>query len=459
LIGANVPSETPDSVQRGAAGLSPSRPRVSPAQPNVGHPSRKVVSAVLVAFLLESILSRAVFAGWKMPISLQMGATAALFAVIGYLAIWTKIPSSVELRLSRQFAPLFPSVFFLASWGLAASLASDQPLLNTLFWSLWAANFLVIWWAVPRVTWFLTTDDRTRLITFVVVIIIFGCIAMHPLNGFDPLGRFRGMFINATFPGHLLCISVVWLFALLLHNRASSRRGVFALLILAGLMLLLTGTRTGIFGATVGVGFSISLGFTIDNVWHRRRYLAAATLALCVLVTSVVVLAIAPDLRHKAAQRFRLHGWDSPLEAATVARGRYWSKGIEEFTEQGWFGQGFLSKWGIVEYDGGLTMPRVRYLYDEDPHSTPLTVAQQIGLPAVAFFALYLASLLYMIVRCKGEWRPSLLAYFAMIFAWMVGENSLTSFGSPGDRVMLVLIALLVTPAFGGRMPQRALHY
>jgi len=248
------------------------------------------------------------------------------------------------------------------------------------------------------------------------------------------------MFFNATHAGR--AYSLLALLALFMVILGTSKARYWLPVMLAAVVLLvLTRSRTACVACAVGALSSILSAIGSPEVGARRiafRLAAVASVALAAGVALVYSHVIGVQELMEFARVPK--GVQSLIEA----RRRYYGYGYSHFWSYGLTGYGFLSKWGTLEGISTLDeAAELRYGYDMDPHNTFMTVAQQIGIPGTALFALLVLSVWAAARRQLSPGRSFLigtLAYCTVLFM----NNTWVSFGNPGDRTSLVsLVALL----------------
>ena len=416
---------------------------------------------LVLIFVGEAILTKSRVPGLSISFVAHMTATAVLLGVIFSVVILPHVARrGPRIAAHRNLRGIRICLVLLIVWGFLSCFAQEAVLVNVLYWLLWAGHHFAIWWLVVALLDRMDAAARLRMISAVLLTCVVGSLLLHPVNGM-PQGRLIGMFGNATYSGQFLALALVWWTALWLYGHI----GFCWFVLLAtptAPMLIMTRTRSSMAAALVGI--TVAVVTAARRGWSPSR-LGLRRAALAIFVLSVAFIYVVSSQAFddpEVARYLRIEGGASGVYAG---RARYWQAGYQRLPSCGLFGWGFLSKYGRSEATRqvfGISVPMYDWTTTADPLNSLLLTAQQIGLPGMVLFAMLIVALARGCLRAGGRRKGLAVAILAVMVTLTVGENWLTSFGAPLDRLGAVALALLLSAP--EEMPlqehpsERALH-
>jgi O-antigen ligase len=354
-------------------------------------------------------------------------AALQLSIAVAQIALTIACAAYVFVLVKERRIPVLPTwtspLLLYAAWTLASASASANPTL-----SLADCKQLALLLIVPVIFEFVSARTAMTLTSVVLgagaVSAIVG-ISQYSLFEYDELGlRPRStLSIYMTFAGLMMLVANVAVARLLFHRRNRMWPAVTLLPVVTALVLSLT--RSAWIGAAAGVGFQLT----------RRDYRWLGLLPLAVAVT----LAVAPiQLTNRAYSIF------DPRDETRRDRVAMFQMGIDMIQDHPVFGVGP----DMVRHVYASYRP-IDAVQPENPHlhNVPLQIAAERGLPALAIWITFIASLLIGLFNSLKRGRHGLLAAAAigavcsMITAGMFEYNF-------GDSEFLMLFLVLITLPF-----------
>lgn len=402
---------------------------------------------LVLVFIAESLIAKGSFPGLRIGFALHMLLTTGLLGMLAVAGeVWAlRCPPNVWLHAWKRGENVRVMLFVLVTWGLISTVTQSRfPEANFIFWALWALNYFVMFRSVPRLLSGCDLDQRVALIMIVLIVGLVGSI-LHPHY---QMGRFVGVYGNATWTGHFFAATVVFAFALMVWRRWKWPMLVFG----AGLVLLvMSRTRGGVAGAAIGL-ITVTWVVAQHNSVHSKRIVLSTALLFSIVGIGGGVYLSSSGRSERAIQAAASHlRIEEGMESIRKARGMNQAQGSREFWNNGPFGRGFLSKYGddTAREIFGIEVPRYDWTTDDDPLNSFYLVNQQIGLPGMCLFIAFLMALLAAGLHLTPLARMFFLSLWSIgIFLSFFSVAWAVSFGDSWDRFCLVaLSALMYSPA------------
>ncbi len=398
---------------------------------------------VIFAFLLEGIVAKSNIPMILMTFVRHMSITLGLLGAM--LAIWSRYRvSDFHGTKTPELNRIRHLIMLMSAWALLSCVVQTDGLMaaNVAFWCMWTVNLLVMWWVAPVLVYRLGLRSRIRLLFMVLVVVAVACCLLHRTNGFQQ-GRFVGMFINATYSGRMLAIGTIFSFTLWLTGRRQPHLRLLVT-VLCGALLVMTRTRASIAAGSLGcavVYLTVQLSARHwQNGSTRQKSSTVAVVGLLLIIAGSQII----DAR-RAAAFLRVEGG---VEGVLASREMNWGGGYGEFSSYGYFGEGFMSRFGNASNPriiAGIAFPRYDWQTADDPLNMWVSMAKQSGIPAMCFLALLVAAIWRMANRLPDSQARCLLRGLltaGLVFGSLDG-NWLLSFGDPVDRFCLMTFAML----------------
>ena len=327
----------------------------------------------------------------------------------------------------------------LIIWGFASSIAQDMAIANLMYWLLWAGNYFVMWWSIPKLTAEWSFNKRLNLFLIPTISTSIGCLlTVQNISG----GRLAG-FSNPAFAALYLCVALILIISLYLTNYARKSLLIPCILILL-ILLFMTKTR-GVIFATFSSFFAMLFAryFMISKKYSIRLIIQFSIIVLLIF-SSIVFIKFKYAKSESLSSYLRIDGGTADLYDS---RAVFWERGYDDFWKNGFLGRGFLSKYGDTENPRkimGINIPRYDWNDTADPMSTLLLFNQQLGLPGLILFVLFIFSLCMAFFNLSLDMRIIYVGFLTITIIFLM-EASLISFGDPIDRFLLILFSVLIS--------------
>lgn len=281
-----------------------------------------------------------------------------------------------------------------------------------------------------------------NLVALATVLISAAMFVVFPAMTIDPdSGRFSGFFISVAIACNFFFLSTVFSVAAALRARNNTQVYLYiGAAILAFFFLYITRTRS----VLVETMFCVLILCTFSPM---RRGVKMLILAVCGWVlllgiasgTAVTTGLVSID---DQMQEFRLA--DGSL---TDARNRNWDFGLERIAERPLFGEGLLTK----QTEGGTRDINLgeggSYNQLYDPHSLPLSLAVQGGIPFMLAIMGVIVLVLLRFVKRFGLVRSLQSPDFVLVAThfpiMMLAGGDLTTLGNIVEKIFWVLVGSL----------------
>jgi len=347
----------------------------------------------------------------------------------------------------RGFVPIGRPVFllltFAAAWAMISSAVSGIAMnyVATLAMIIMLAG---CFYATPTICLWIGQEPWRLLNKLILIALAVSVIFLATPYGFgvDPLsGRFSGFFISVAVACNFFFFGVVLNLASALRARTQLEVNLYIVAIVASLIVLyLTRTRSSLIEAM----FCFLVLATFSPM-RRGMKMLVLTLAGWVFVLGIVSgTAVSTGLVSvdEQLEEFRLS--DSSL---TDARNLNWEFGLQRIAERPIFGEGLLTK----QTDGGTRDIKLgeggSYNQVYDPHSLPLSLAVECGVPFMIAMMGVITLILIRFVNRFGLIRalqsPDFVLVATHFAVMMLAGGDLTTLGNMVDKVFWVLVGSL----------------
>jgi len=257
-------------------------------------------------------------------------------------------------------------------------------------------------------------------------------------------GRLRGFLIDPLHTGMVAWITSILILWAILQGGAK-RRYLWVAWSIAMCVLVMTRTRSYIFGCTIG---SLALVATAARP-HNRSTRHARQLALGLLPIVIIlggIIGYNPHILPRVRTHLRLEG---DAEDILKARMTLWEWGIQHSKTYPVFGRGPMAKFGDTT-DPSVNAYETRFCFS----NTWLTMAQSYGIPGSALYAASVLAMLVMAFRGYGTMPTLAIGLLVAGIGSSFSSMWSVSFGSAGDRAMWLILGLaLAAPPFTKRHP------
>ncbi len=123
---------------------------------------------MIQCFIFEAFVAKSRIGGLLMPLRIHMVAIAAFLAVLALLGRAAPLEGAGGGRFAASLCLAAVMV-----WALATSLSQQRAVPNLMYWVLWAGNYWVIWWCIPRTSCGMSSERRKRLVLIPLVVRVF----------------------------------------------------------------------------------------------------------------------------------------------------------------------------------------------------------------------------------------------------------------------------------------------
>jgi O-Antigen ligase len=398
-------------------------------------PNSFILGAYLsMFFVVEGLIVKSFYFVGNDPVLIHYILSSAICALAGFILIFSvglKNLSVVEgLLLMASFA-----------WSFASSLASGQQgnLISSITFSL---SVLMSFVFVPRLMLAVDFDVRRLLRTSLGVFVVGSAVIMLPFfgGGYEGAsGRFSGSAISVAVAGNLFFLATAFYsYNSREKNEWRPRLVSLVLLSLSFGFLFLTYTRS-LLAAAVGILLLVVFTNRKGNI-QGKTLIAAAGIFLVLSFFALLYLVIKDVNIPQLLVDFRLADGGS----ATDSRMGNWVFGLERISDAPWFGEGMLAKQtaggGELDLDAAGSTYNVLY----DPHSLPLSLGVQAGIP---FAVLVMALLVWVHIRyvltfgiTNSLASVDFMIGIVLLVSMVPGGGDLTSMGNVIDRIYWILL-------------------
>jgi O-Antigen ligase len=327
------------------------------------------------------------------------------------------------------------------AWSFASSFASGQQsnLISSVTFSLSVFMSFVF---VPRLMQAANYDTIRFLRTSLGVVVVLSTIllALIPGGAYErESGRFAGAAISVAVAGNVFFFATVF-YGFDLREKVNWRGRAISLLVLCFSFgfLFLTYTRSLLSEAVLMLLLVI---FTSRHGRIRTRTIVIAAGVFLILVFFTLLFLVMRDLNiEQLMVDFRLADGSS----ATDSRMGNWLFGLQRIGDAPWFGEGMLTKQTAGGGELDLNAAGSTYSVIYDPHSLPISLGVQAGIP----FAILTMGLLFWVhiryLITFGIARSLASVDFMIgivLFVGMIpGGGDLTSMGNAVDRIYWILL-------------------
>jgi hypothetical protein len=250
--------------------------------------------------------------------------------------------------------------------------------------------------------------------------------------------RFNGLYSDAIVAGQMFGLTCLLSFWMILHTRSKKVWGYWALFLVAILCIVLTRTRTDVFGTVIGMIACLYAAMCSSTTAIPRRR-ARAIFGLLVLLTVISSIWLTqPGIdTSRATEYLRIAG---DYDDIVRSRAEYWRTGTGNLSITNIFGEGPLAKFG-----GELSTDRSGYVGELNMHNAFLSVFQYYGWPGGILFIIFLVSVGGTFLKRKDPYAVLGLSLLAFGVVQSISENWLLSFGNPGDAYSWFILGLTLT--------------
>lgn len=245
-------------------------------------------------------------------------------------------------------------------------------------------------------------------------------------------GRLVGVYNNPLIGGALATIGSL----LLLHWIASDKRKTripFAMLFISLTVLLMTRTRSAIFGFCIAAGVWLLHRMFIVRDRKSLRPAWNCVVFLIAVATFLHFLGFGSIEESKEFLRINEKG-DEVLNA----RMQYWQTGLGDLTVDNIIGAGYLAAFTGSDKISG-------YDIDANRHNMFLSCAQSYGVPGFLLFVCFLISCILIYLFRHDSMASLGLGIIGYCLLSGMAENMLLSFGNPANRFAWFLIGITLS--------------
>jgi hypothetical protein len=398
-------------------------------------PTSFVLGAFLsMFFIVEGLIVKSFYFVGNDPVVLHYIVSAATCAIAGLILFFTvglKNLSAIEF------------VFLLSSfgWSFASSFASGQQG-NIMASGTFTLSTLMSFIFVPRLMLAgqYDTIKFLRITLGVLTLLSAALLILLPSAAYDSeSGRFSGASISVAVACEIFFFAVVFHVYDVREKTGLKSRG-FSLLVLCLAIgfLFLTYTRSVLVEA---VAMLLLVVFTSHKGKLQGRTLIIAAGIFFVLGFSALLYLVVKDVNIEQLMiDFRLADGGS----ATDSRMGNWLFGLQRIGDAPWFGEGMLTKQTAGGGELDLNAAGSTYNVIYDPHSLPLSLGVQAGIPfaIVIMVLLFWVHIRYLITFGFARSLASVDFMIGIVlFVGMIpGGGDLTSMGNVVDRIYWILL-------------------
>ena len=280
-----------------------------------------------------------------------------------------------------------------------------------------------------------------RLIMQILIFILLSSLALllvNPAAANDPTSdRFSGSLISVAVACNIFFYAAVLTAVAAKFATTKRQFYVYALLCMLSIVFLyLTKTKSSLAEAMICVTFVIL--FNKKGVIDRKHLI----LASYTFISGVVLFLLMSDTLNieRLLAEFRII--DGSI---TTSRNKNWESGLARIQEAPLFGDGLLAK----HTRGGSESFSVGNNYDAgfDPHSLPLSLGTQAGIPFMLLMMLFLLYILLKYLSTVGlrvaVQRPEFLIGTVHLIVMIFAGGDLTSLGNLVYRLYWLFIGIL----------------
>jgi len=250
--------------------------------------------------------------------------------------------------------------------------------------------------------------------------------------------RFNGLYSDAIVAGQMFGLTCLLLFWRILNTRSKKVWAYWALLPIAILCLVLTRTRTDIFGSVIGIIVCLfaTMRSSMTAMPRRRARVILGLLVLIMVISSVWLTRPGIDTG-RAMEHLRVTG---DYEDILGNRIEYWRRGVGNLSITNMLGEGPLAKFG-----GELSSKSSTYDRELNRHNAFLSVFQSYGWPGGILFIIFLVSVGGTFLKRKDSYAVLGLSLLAFGLVQSISENWLLSFGTPLDAYSWFILGVTLT--------------
>jgi O-Antigen ligase len=421
-------------------------PHFSSAGLQFAHPSqvkrgtkRPPTSFVFGAFLsmffiVEGLVVKSFYFVGNDPVLIHYLASSVTCVLAGLI---------LSFSVGLKNLSILESLLLLSSfaWSFASSFASGQQsnMISSVTFSLSVFMSFVF---VPRLMLAANYDTIRflRVILGVVVVLSALILVLIPGGAYEgESGRFAGAAISVAVAGNLFFFATVF-YGFDLREKTEWRGRALSLLILCFSFgfLFLTYTRSLLSEAVLML---LLVTFTSRHGGIRTRTIVIAAGVFLSLVTIGLFFLVMKDLNiEQLMVDFRLADGGS----ATDSRMGNWLFGLQRIGDAPWFGEGMLTKQTAGGGELDLNAAGSTYNVIYDPHSLPLSLGVQAGIPfaILTMVLLFWVHIRYLITFGIARSLASVDFMIGIVlFVGMIpGGGDLTSMGNAVDRIYWILL-------------------
>jgi O-Antigen ligase len=414
--------------------------------------SHPFLAFLVFAFIFEALIAKSLIFVGNDPVLEHYIASALISIIIICVSI-----NKINFRLIYPWPIFF--LFFAVVWALFSSTQS-QNVMNYVYVLSFILLYTVCIFCCPGLI--LKSGYSISDIVFPIFLILgvisilfyffFNTISIDPASG-----RFQGAYISVANAGTMFSFISIFAIKYFCENIVFKNIKYYNIVwfILGLYLIFLTKTRSTLL-ETILICLIIYVAyFKMHFDVFRQQILLA--LSLLFLVLAIAGYAVSSGALNDASVDFRLEG-DTSIAASRTGN---WEFGIERILAKPLFGEGMLAK----QTQGGTASLDVEGAgsYDPlyDPHSLVLSFGVQAGIPfAVCMLALILGILVLFVSRvgwAAALTRPEFVYCSVHTITMFFAGGDLTSLGSLGDRVYLIMLGVLYISC--PKSPPRAIQH
>jgi len=365
-------------------------------------------------------------------------ATVAAIVTIGFfVCIWKRSQqwtynhsSELPLRVKGCLAGLLAT-------GILSCLAQENGLDNLVFFAVFAGMVYIVFINGAGLTRGISKNRCIDLALLPLCIMLVGSLHLIVL---DSRERFDGLYYGAIIAGQMFGLTCILLFWSILHTRSKKVWAYWALFPVAILCLVLTRTRTDIFGTLIGMITCLYAAMRSGTaIIPRRRACAILGILVLLLVISYIWLT-GPRIRidtGRAKEYLRIAG-----DSDDILRSRLevWQTGTGNLSVKNIFGKGPLARFG-----GQLSTQESGYVRELSSCNSYLAVFQAYGWPGGILFIIFLVLVGATFIKRRDPYATLGLSLLAFGLVNSISENWLLSFGSPFDVYSWFILGVTLT--------------
>ena len=280
--------------------------------------------------------------------------------------------------------------------------------------------------------------SKNRCIDLALLPLCIMVVGSLPSIVLDSRERFFGLYYGAIVAGQMFGLTCLLLFWKIIHTQSKKVWAYWALLSIAILCLVLTRTRTDIFGTPVGMIICLYAAMRkgAAAILRRRAQAILGLLVLLLAISSIWLTGQEVDT-DTAKEYLRISG---DYDDVTSTRLGSWETGMRNVSYRNIFGKGPLARFGSK-----LSTQESGYVRELSSCNSYLAVFQAYGWPGGILFIIFLVSVGSTFLKRRDPYATLGLSLLVFGLVNSTSENWLLSFGSSFDVYSWFILGLTLT--------------